>query len=654
MKNKKLFLGIYISLLIVCAITLIVFSIIGKKTRIGYISEFKFDESQIDKTLEINNLENVKNNFYKGKLLDNKAIIEYIYTNKSITKYSYGFKMKYYDNFFKNSDIYGVYLDTNKIIKDNDFIENIYMDLGGSPFGSLISTKKIDFEKIDNINYSLKVKNIFYINIFIFILIYIYIIKKDRIKLFIQKLKIYNKEIKLNISTFLILGYLYLIIPYIIFIFSWTKYYISIPLIIFLLIVLYLMIKKTISNYNTLYSMNLLVFISILLIIISFVVILGIGEIFNQSGDMRNGRNAIFRDLINFSWPIIYPKNGYGFVYYFAHWVVPSLFGKLFGLQIGLFSLILWSSFGILIFFILMINFLNIKNNKYIIISIIMFMFFSPIPQYAGGIFIEYSSVATQIYHLFNQSIGIWVMCTLFLYQRNSSNFAFLGLSVVFYSPYAIIGILPYMFVKVILDIKDNKFIELKNIFSIENILSSISIFPILFLYLSSSDVTNDGFQILITKHNYIRLLINYMLAFGLFAIILYKNNKTNYIFYTSIFVFIFVSMLQYSQDQNFSRTNLTAIFFLAVLIIEYFYKNINMKSIKKNIMIFLLIIGSYNSIWYFEQQISLFIENGILNDDRVGRKTFNKDTIEWNLRIITCQDMDNSIFFKYIAKDVE
>ncbi|WP_157159303.1 hypothetical protein [Brachyspira pilosicoli] len=651
MKNKNIFLKIYIVFVIILAISIIVLYVLGKKERIGYLSDFDIN---VDKTLEINglDLEETKKLFTIDNKLDNTAITNYIFTNTSITNYNYDFRMKYYSKIFTHSDIYGVYPNLNNLPK---YIQSAKMwDNNGTPFGNFVSTKMLNFEKIDNINYVLKVKNIFYINIFALILIYIFIKIKDKIQLFMKKLKIYNTEIKLNISVFLILGYLYLIIPYIIFVLGWTKYYISIPITVFLLITLYLIIKNTISQYNKYYSINLLVFISILLIIIFFITILGIGEIFNQSGDMRNGRNAVFRDLINFSWPIIYPKNGYGFVYYFAHWVVPSLFGKLFGLQIGLFSLILWSSFGILIFFILMINFLNIRDNKYIIISIIIFMFFSPIPSYAGGIFIEYASVAVQIYHLFNQSIAIWIMCTLFLYQKNSSNFAFLGLSVVFYSPYAIIGILPYMFVKLILDIKNNKLIELKNIFSVENILSSISIFPILFLYLSSSDTTNDSFQILITKHNYIRLFINYMFAFGLFAIILYKNNKTNYIFYVSIFVFIFVSMIRYSQDHNFSRTNLTSIFFLAVLIIEYFYKNINIKSIKKNIMIFLLIIGSYNSILYFEQQISLFIDNGVLNDDGIGRKTFNKDTMEWVLRTITCKDIDNSIFFKYIAKDIK
>ncbi|MDO6993934.1 hypothetical protein Q5M87_07905, partial [Brachyspira innocens] len=462
-----------------------------------------------------------------------------------------------------------------------------------------------------------------------------------------------NKNIKLNISSFITLGYLYLIIPYMIFLFGWTKYYISIPLIILLIITLYLMIKNTLLTYNNVYSINLLVFISVILIIFSLIIVLGIGELFNQSGDMRAGRNATIRDLINFSWPIVYPENGFGFVYYFAHWAVPSVIGKISNIQIGLIALVLWSFIGIFIFFILIINILNIKNNKYILISLVIFIFFGSISYRGGGIFIEYASITTQIYHLFNQSIAIWVMCSLFLYQKNSSNFAFLGLSVVFYSPYAIIGILPYMFVKVILDIKKNKLKELKNIFSIENILSSISIFPILFLYLTSSDTTNDKFEILISKHNYFILLINYMISFGILMILLYKDNKNNYLFYTSIFLFIFVSMIRYSRDHNFSRTNLTAIFFLVIFTIKYFNDNIGVKSIKKYIVIFVLILGSYNSVLYIENQISYFLQAGIIDESYVVRKTFNNNTNnDWVLRTMTCQNIDNSVFFKYIAKD--
>ncbi|PPS21854.1 hypothetical protein DJ52_08305, partial [Brachyspira murdochii] len=359
--------------------------------------------------MEINGLESIIDNFYKDDKLNKEAVINYIYTNKSITDYSYGVRVKYYDKIFRNNDLYGVYIDSNKVIHDNNFIKKIEFDGAGSPFGNLISSKVIDeTEKIDNINYILKVKKIFHVNIFIFLLLYLFLIKKERIKSFIKKLKIYNKNIEFNVSSFIILGYLYLIIPYMIFLFGWTKYYISIPFIILLIITLYLMIKKTLLTYNKVYSINLLVLISVILIILSFVIVLGIGELFPQSGDMRNGRNAVIRDLINFSWPIIYPENGFGFVYYFAHWAVPSIIGKIFSIQIALLVLVLWSFIGIFIFFILIINILNIKNNKYILISLVIFIFFGSIPYSAGGIFIEYTSITTQIYHLFNQSIAIW------------------------------------------------------------------------------------------------------------------------------------------------------------------------------------------------------------------------------------------------------
>ena len=120
----------------------------------------------------MNNLSYIKDQFINADgNLDEEGIKNYIFTNESITNYSYGFKVQYYDKVFRHSDIYNVYIDTNKVLKDNDFIEeiNIYE---GSPFGNLISSEKIEFDKIDNVDYILKIKsNIISIFIIIFIII---------------------------------------------------------------------------------------------------------------------------------------------------------------------------------------------------------------------------------------------------------------------------------------------------------------------------------------------------------------------------------------------------------------------------------------------------------------------------------------------------
>ncbi|MEI0581486.1 hypothetical protein [Brachyspira pilosicoli] len=159
MKNKKVLFKIYGILLAISILSLIILSILGNKNRKGYLSDFVFDENHINKTLELNglNITETKNLFIKDAILDNDALTNYIFTNESIKNYSYGFRIKYYSKVFRNSDIYGVYIDTNKIIQDNDFIKEIKMNNEGSPFGNFISSQKINDNNID-ITYTLKLK----------------------------------------------------------------------------------------------------------------------------------------------------------------------------------------------------------------------------------------------------------------------------------------------------------------------------------------------------------------------------------------------------------------------------------------------------------------------------------------------------------------
>ncbi len=174
MEDKKKFLKICIYISSILVLFLMIFSFLGIIKRVGYLSEFKFDLENINNTLELNgiNIEETKNIFTIDNVLDNDALANYIFTNESITNYNYGFRLKYYNKFFRNSDLYNVYIDVNEIINDNDFIKEIKISEKGSPFGILVSDKKLDYnEKIDNINYSLLLKSrlIKYVILFYFI-----------------------------------------------------------------------------------------------------------------------------------------------------------------------------------------------------------------------------------------------------------------------------------------------------------------------------------------------------------------------------------------------------------------------------------------------------------------------------------------------------
>ncbi|WP_295153664.1 hypothetical protein [uncultured Brachyspira sp.] len=171
----RLYRKISIVLFFILALFLKILSMLGEKERIGYLKSFYLNA---DKTLEINSIEIEDINKYK---IEDNSLENYILTNKSINKYSYSSKLEFYSKIFRSSALYEVYIDTNKVLGDNHFIKEINMESQGKPRINLVSSKIIDFEKIDNISYSLSIKKsssyiMFYITLFIAIIIYLLIL----------------------------------------------------------------------------------------------------------------------------------------------------------------------------------------------------------------------------------------------------------------------------------------------------------------------------------------------------------------------------------------------------------------------------------------------------------------------------------------------
>ena len=190
-KNKKLFLKIYILFVIIISVALIILQILGSKKRVGYLTDFNLN---IERMLNLYDLENIIEDFTVNGKLDEENIKNYLLTNENITNYIYHFRIRYYDKVFRNNDIYGVYPDLSNLPY---YIKNVEMDGDGSPYGNFISDKKEIEEKIDNINYKLKLKvyvipSILYLFIILFLILNI-ILNSD---LSSKKIKIYNLSVK--------------------------------------------------------------------------------------------------------------------------------------------------------------------------------------------------------------------------------------------------------------------------------------------------------------------------------------------------------------------------------------------------------------------------------------------------------------------------
>ena len=407
----------------------------------------------------------------------------------------------------------------------------------------------------------------------------------------------------MNNNFFKRFTYIYLLLPIIVFIFGWLKLQFSIPIIAILLFIIVKKFKECEKNETIIKRKYLII---IFLIILSICAWGGLGGFFFQSSDW-NCRNAIFRDLINNKWPVYYEFSNSALTYYICIWMVPAIIGKVFlaifgeivAWKIGNIALLIWCAIGVTLSIVWITKLLKAKSFKKILVILCLFILFSGLdiigtietisyktPTQKGDIeyvvdntnieeynnsksintyhlewwarYFQFSSMITQIFWVFNQSIVPWLIVIVFISEKRVKNYILLFLICVAYGPLPSVGLIPLMGIRgikyLIESIKNRKIKEfLKDIFSFENVSALITLLPIFWFYYTNNsavDSGNGGGGIRLVSEvlniSGILLLINfYFLEIGIYGLILFKDNKKDELFITSLIVLIFIPLIK-------------------------------------------------------------------------------------------------------------
>ncbi len=503
--------------------------------------------------------------------------------------------------------------------------------------------------------------------------------------------------INLNYKTIKKLALIYMLLPTILFFFTWLRSYIAAAAIILLLAGLIFAIredKAEDAHFIVLTKRSLILLVLIALIWCLFA---GQGGFFYQSDD-HYYRNAIFRDLINYSWPVVYDNNN-SLVYYIGHWLVPSLFGKL-TLQFGSeetawltanTALLIWSTIGVVIVFLLLLVSVKAKSKKEKYLAIFIFILFSGLDiigimmqcitnhrilmvnhleSYSG--FWEYSSVSTLLFWVYNQAIVAWISILLFYNEKKTSQYALIGLGCLPYAPIPLIGLFPFLIVNAIKRFWDKRGKHqlpeyFKEIFSIPNITASLSIFPIFYLYYSSNRVVNTrGFGLSngfaergIIKTAFV-LALFLMLEFGLYALLIWKKNKSNLNYYIAVISLLAIPFIRLGDASDFvMRASIPALTIVMILVIKEVLdypvtEKADHKSLKKKLYIVLLLVllvGAVTPAFEFGRSGYKTL-NGI-KTDMGAKKELNSLADEKidDIANFATANSDQLFFYKYLAK---
>ena len=489
-------------------------------------------------------------------------------------------------------------------------------------------------------------------------------------------------------STLRKISYLYLILPIIVFYLGYIKLFISIPLAIGLLFLFKRLVQaKKIKEESTFLPKKYIVILGIVITIICFFA--GMGGNFYQSNDYH-WRNAIFRDLINFDWPVYYENIDASLCYYIGHWIIPAIVAKPFLLissnvawQIGNIMLLLWSSFGVLLAMLWLIYLLQIKKAKYVLFAVAAFLLFSGMDFVGADFFnrkviagkhlewwtpgVQFSSMITQLFWVFNQAIVPWIITLMFLKEDSPKNYLALGLLCLPYGPLPFCGIV-FLFVGkgitfFIKAIKNRKVaVFFKDVFSAQNILALILIFPVYLLYYSNnSATTGGGFRLATEFLNYTSLkniFVFWLLEIGIIYIILFWKNRKNVLFHLSFLGLLFCPFFKIGYSADFCmRASIPLLVVCAYYVINTLYQYFNKKkkktftTVTMTILVEILMIGAITPFFEFYRAFYTIKTTHKINAVADNIKTFSdKDPSELQ-NFITVNPKENSLFFKYLCK---
>lgn len=438
-----------------------------------------------------------------------------------------------------------------------------------------------------------------------------------------------------------IISLLLLEVPFFIFLCYWSNLYIGYIAGITIFILHSHQWKKS-SNEN----LQIKISFVIIILVICFIWVFwsGIGGYFYQSSD-HGARNAIYHDLLNFKWPVIY-ENGRYLNYYFGYWLIPAfvtkILKKLFLVdlwELGQFILYIYTTIYIFIIILQIIR-RNIITKKNIVIAITCLVFFSGLD--ICGLLVklilkgefhfvneiiqwwssdksifnhiewwancwQYSSNTTQLFWVFNQALPAWLSTLIILSRDDLKQDLYVGVLTLFLAPFPACGLILISIGKILL-YRNNLKNQIMLIISKENVVSTLFFIFIFIFYLGNNRIkigTGEKLFSIIKFYNlelkdYILLFLHLLFETLLFFSII-RNSKYKIQGYICLIYLLILPFIKFRGSYDFQmRSSIPELFFIMLILIDQL---INFKNCSEKIKILIgtiLILGAITPLVEF------------------------------------------------------
>ena len=481
------------------------------------------------------------------------------------------------------------------------------------------------------------------------------------------------------------LSLLFLEIPFFLFLYYWTNLYIG-SIVGILIFILHFYQWKKASNES------LQIKISFIVLILSFSLIWvfwsGIGGYFFQSSD-HGARNAIYYDLLNFKWPVIY-ENGRYLNYYFGYWLVPAFITKvlkdLFLIDLWMLGEFILYIYTVIYIYIIILQVIrrNIITKKNINIALICLIFFSGLDicglltklilkgefhfineiinwwNSNESIFNhiewwanhwQYSSNTTQLFWVFNQALPAWLSTLVILNRDDLKQDLYIGVLTLFLAPFPACGLILISIGKILIN-KNNFKKQIISVISKENFISILLFIFISIFYLGNSRIEIGNQEKLFSIIKFYNLeLKDYILLFLhlLFEVILFfpiiKNSKYKIQGYVCLTYLLILPFINFRGSYDFQmRSSIPELFFIMLILIDQLINFKKHSKETKSLILIIIILGAITPLVEFTRGIKYAHLYGKISNPDTSIKSFYKIAD----KNFVGKNFKNSEFYKY------
>lgn len=471
-------------------------------------------------------------------------------------------------------------------------------------------------------------------------------------------------------GLFIIYGYM--VLPIVIFMFGWLRWYYALLFGGFILAAYVRSVVSDIVNVVDVFSKkDRKLWLAVSGISILWVLLAGIGGYCFQNYDHLY-RNAIFHTLVDYDWPVISQDGSRAFIYYIGFWLPAACIGKLFNLEAGYLFQVVWAVSGILIVY----GLICVYRRKANMLPLVFMIFFSGLDYVGtwltntgGGYLnlstaahlewwagVQFSSTTTQLFWVFNQALPAWLGVMFILVQKKCSNMFFILSLIMLTSTFPFVGLIPIVLVLCFEKVRKGES-SWKELATFQNIVGIVVIGGVSFLYLVgnlSGEKIGQTDEV-VTLRQLIPIVLRdavfFYLEAGIYLQFVCLYRKKDMLLKVLAVILVICPFIKVGNGGDFCmRVSIPALFILMVFGIETLERLY--KEQRKRLLILYCVILLIGAITPFNE-IHRTIQETIL---KAGHVQNQRSEIALETELLQYENfsgvLDGNIFFQYFTKD--